>query len=186
MCAANATGTVLVVDADATSAATLRQLLAHEDVVVVQAPSGAEALLALDREPAQVVVTELKLPDTSGLELLTKIGERWPGLPVVVLAADASVSEAVSALKAGAADFLQKPLVRDELLFVLEKAFTSVNRRAEQPPPPPSTERARCTRRSSARRKAMRPSWSEARAEPARSSSPARSTTSRRGPGNPS
>ena len=142
MCAATATGTVLVVDPDVTSAATLRQLLVHEDVVVLKAPSGAEALLALDREPAQVVVTELKLPDMGGLELLSKIGERWPGLPVVVLAADASVSEAVSALKAGASDFVQKPLMRDELVFVLEKAFTSVNRRAEQPPPPPSTERA--------------------------------------------
>jgi two-component system response regulator AtoC len=59
-----------------------------------------------------------------------------------MLAADASVSEAVSALKAGASDFIQKPLVREELLFILDKTFTSVNRRAEQPPPPPSTERA--------------------------------------------
>jgi two-component system response regulator AtoC len=142
MQAASATGTVLVVDADAVTAATLRQLLAQQDVVVLGAESGAQALDRLDREPAHVVVSEVDLPDTDGLELLSKISERWPGLPVVMLARDASVTEAVSALKAGAADFLQKPLVREEILFVLEKAFTSVQMRAEQPPPPPSTERA--------------------------------------------
>ena len=135
-------GSVLVVDADNVTASALRQLLAQQDVLVLAAGTGSDALTRLDREPAHVVVSELKLPDMSGLELLARIGERWPGLPVVMLAADASVSEAVSALKAGAADFLQKPLVREEIVFVLDKAFTSVNMRAEQPPPPPSTERA--------------------------------------------
>jgi two-component system response regulator AtoC len=135
-------GSVLVVDADTVTASALRQLLAQQDVTVLAASSGADALTRLDREPAHVVVSELKLPDMSGLELLARLGERWPGLPVVMLAADASVAEAVSALKAGAADFLQKPLVREEIVFVLDKAFTAVAMRAEQPPPPPSTERA--------------------------------------------
>src|SRR5688572_23808394 len=116
MRASGAAGTVLVVDADSLSAATLRQLLAQQDVMVLEAKSGEDALIRLDREAAHVVVSELKLPDMNGLELLTRIGERWPGLPVVMLAADASVTDAVAALKAGAADFLQKPLVRDEIL----------------------------------------------------------------------
>ena len=137
-----AAGTVLIVDPDSSGPNALRRLLEQQDVILSTAESGADALTRLDREPAQVVVSELKLPDMSGLELLGKISERWPGLPVVMLAADASVADAVSALKAGAADFLQKPLVREELVFVLDKAFTSVNMRAEQPPPPPSTERA--------------------------------------------
>jgi two-component system, NtrC family, response regulator AtoC len=152
MRASGAAGTVLVVDADSLSAATLRQLLAQQDVMVLEAKSGEDALIRLDREAAHVVVSELKLPDMNGLELLTRIGERWPGLPVVMLAADASVTDAVAALKAGAADFLQKPLVRDEILYVLDKAFTAVQMRAEQPPPPPSTERAGIVGESAAMR----------------------------------
>jgi two-component system, NtrC family, response regulator AtoC len=152
MRASGAAGTVLVVDADSLSAASLRQLLAQQDVTVLEAKSGEDALVRLDREAAHVVVSELKLPDMNGIELLTRIGERWPGLPVVMLAADASVTDAVAALKAGAADFLQKPLVREEILYVLDKAFTAVQMRVEQPPPPPSTERAGIVGESAAMR----------------------------------
>jgi two-component system response regulator AtoC len=60
----------------------------------------------------------------------------------VILATTASIAEAVAAVKAGACDFLLRPVDRDELLFVINKALTVVQKRAEHPPPPSSHERA--------------------------------------------
>lgn len=133
---------VLVIDPEATSAAKLVEFLAPNGVAVLVCGTGTEALARLDREPAQVVVTELALPDMTGNELSTRIGERWPGLPVVLIAGDDSVPSAVAGMRTGAADFLQKPLNKEEVLFVLNKALMVVQRRAAQPPPPSSGERA--------------------------------------------
>ncbi len=132
---------VLVVEPNAATGAELCQLLLAGGLRSSLCGSGAEALARLEREPANVVVTELTLPDMTGLELLAALERAWPGLPVVMLASNASVAEAVGAVRAGASDFLQKPLEREEILFVLNKALTAVGRQAEQPPPPSSHER---------------------------------------------
>jgi two-component system, NtrC family, response regulator AtoC len=133
---------VLVVDPNATRAAELCELLVQNGLRASQCGAAAEAVARLEREPAGMVVCELALPDTNGLELIAMLEQSWPGLPVVILAANASVGQAVAALKAGASDFLQRPVDRDELLFVVNKALTIVELRAEQPPPPSSHERA--------------------------------------------
>jgi len=134
--------TIVVADPDLESGRKLRAFLLGKGLIVELCATGTEALAALDREPAHVVITEVTLPDTTGLALLEQIGERWPGLPVVMLAQDASVPQAVAALKAGAADFLQKPLEPEEIQYVVGKALTAVQRRVAQPPPPPSSARA--------------------------------------------
>ncbi|HWA72191.1 MAG TPA: sigma-54 dependent transcriptional regulator [Polyangiaceae bacterium] len=133
---------VLVVDPDPSGAKELALLLAQQGMSVAVCGAGAEALAQLDRAAAQVILCELVLPDMSGIDLLVRVSERWPGLPVVLIAADASVPHAVSALKHGAADFIQKPLDPEEIRYVLTKALTAVERRADLPPPPPSSERA--------------------------------------------
>jgi len=135
-------GLVLVVDANAASGAQSCQMLTQGGLRATHCATAAEALARLERDSASVVVSELALPDRSGLELLTAIEHSWPGLPVILLASNASVADAVAAVKAGASDFLQKPLDREELLFVVNKALTAVAMRAEQPPPPSSHERA--------------------------------------------
>lgn len=128
-------------------------MLRDRDLTVVCCSTGAEALAVLDREPADVVISDVTLPDMTGLALLETVGNRWPGLPVVMLAADASVPQAVAALKAGAADFAQKPLKPEELGYVIDKALTVVRRGAEQPPPPPPSARVGLIGTSSAMRK---------------------------------
>jgi two-component system response regulator AtoC len=133
---------VLVVDPNATRAAELCELLVQNGLRATHCGEAAEAVARLEREPASVVISELVLPDTDGLELITMLEQSWPGLPVVMLAANASVAQAVAAVKAGASDFLQRPVDRDELLFVVNKALTIVELRAEHPPPPSSHERA--------------------------------------------
>jgi two-component system response regulator AtoC len=129
-----------VVDSDVASSALLGRLLGESGIVVWTCSSAEEALARLEKEPVEVVVSDLALPDMSGLAFIGAVEQQWPGLPVVVLAANASVPEAVSALKAGAADFLQKPFDREELVYVLHKALTLVEMRAEHPPPPSSAE----------------------------------------------
>jgi two-component system, NtrC family, response regulator AtoC len=130
------------VDPNATRAAELCELLVQNGLRATHCGEAAEAVARLEREPASVVISELVLPDTDGLELITMLEQSWPGLPVVMLAANASVAQAVAAVKAGASDFLQRPVDRDELLFVVNKALTIVELRAEHPPPPSSHERA--------------------------------------------
>jgi two-component system response regulator AtoC len=133
---------VLVVNPDPTSSAELCRHLEYGGLRTARCSSAAEALAQLERQPASVVVSELALPDGTGLELLSMMERSWPGLPVVMMAANASVADAVAAVKAGASDFLQRPVDRDELLFVINKALKIVEMRAEQPPPPSSHERA--------------------------------------------
>jgi two-component system, NtrC family, response regulator AtoC len=137
----NKAGAVLLIDADDVSAAELSGVLVEHGARVSRCSTGAEALERLEREPADVVVSELSLPDSTGLELLASIERLWPGLPVVMVGANASVSDAMTALRKGASDFLQKPLNRDEIVFVLNKALTMAGIRAVQPPPPSSHER---------------------------------------------
>lgn len=72
---------------------------------------------------------------------LTKALERWPGISVVMLAQDASVPDALLALRTGAADFLQRPYNEEEVRFVVEKSFTAVRLKAPRPPPPSSSDR---------------------------------------------
>src|SRR5882724_7348406 len=135
-------GTVLLVAPDAASAAHITQLLAKHDLTLSRATTGAQAIELLEKEPARVVLSELVLPDTMGIDLLKALERLWPGLPVVMMGANASLTDAMAALRGGASDFVQKPVDADELLFALNKALTVVERRAEQPPPPSSHERA--------------------------------------------
>jgi DNA-binding NtrC family response regulator len=127
--------TVLVVDSDVTSSTLLVRLLSENGISALTCSSAEAALSRLETDPVEVVVSDLALPDMSGLSFIGILERQWPGLPVVVLAANASVGEAVAALKRGAVDFLQKPFDREEIVYVLHKALTLVEARAEQPPP---------------------------------------------------
>jgi two-component system response regulator AtoC len=135
-------GTVLLVEPDLTTANQLSQLCAKHGLLVSRASTGAQAIEVLEKEPARVVLSELLLPDTTGIDLLKALERLWPGLPVVMMAANASAADAMAALRAGASDFVQKPVDAEEIMFALNKALTVVERRAEQPPPPSSHERA--------------------------------------------
>ena len=139
---ANKSGMVLVVDPSPESGGELCRLLEQGGLKAARTSTAADALARLERAPASVVITELALPDKTGLELLAMLEHSWPGLPVVMVASNASIAEAVAAVKAGASDFLQRPVDREELLFVVNKALTVVEMRGEQPPPPSSHERA--------------------------------------------
>jgi DNA-binding NtrC family response regulator len=87
---------------------------------------GAEKALALLREsPHDVLLTDVKMPGMGGMELLKEVRTHWPDVRVVVMTGHGSVADAVDAMKAGAADYLIKPIERDELLLLLDRALAT-------------------------------------------------------------
>ncbi len=114
---------LLVVDDEATQREMLSGILERAGYRVETAASGREALETMDRDAFDLLLTDQKMPGMDGLALLGRSQALRPELPVVLMTAFGSVSEAVSAMKQGAADYLTKPFEREELLLVLEKAL---------------------------------------------------------------
>lgn len=86
---------------------------------VLCCPNGAEALATLDRSPADLVVVDLRMPDTNGLDLVRAVRERAPSAEVVLISGYATLDTAVAAAKLGARDCLAKPLDLKRLAAIL-------------------------------------------------------------------
>lgn len=112
---------VLVVDDEPDLRRGLSLLLAPRGFSVTEAGSGAEALEALARGPADVVVTDLQMPGVSGMELLAEVKRRWPATVVVVLTGFGTIQSAVWCLQHGASHFLTKPFDNDEVVTLLTR-----------------------------------------------------------------
>jgi two-component system, NtrC family, response regulator AtoC len=116
--------TILIVDDDAGFRALMETILQGEGYETESAASAAEALAAGGRRSFHLVVTDLKLPDGSGLDVLRYWKQEMPEIPVVVITGFGTVASAVEAMKLGAADYLGKPLSSpDELRVVVRKAL---------------------------------------------------------------
>src|SRR5262245_57691630 len=126
--------TVLLVDDDPAVSKVLSALLDQEGIQTAEVRSGGEALEWLERRPADVVLTDLRMPGIDGMQLLGRINSRWPEIPVIVLTAHGTVPLAVEAMKRGATEFLQKPFERDEVVFVVKRALASASALAERAP----------------------------------------------------
>ena len=113
---------VLVVDDDAGVRYTLREILESSGLEVDVASDGVEALERLQVQPAQLVVTDLRMPRMDGMELLHKLVAQNPAPRVVVITAHGSERQAVDAIKAGAHDYFRKPFEADELVAVIRRA----------------------------------------------------------------
>jgi two-component system response regulator HydG len=113
---------VLVVDDEASARSGLEKLLRQAGYRVNTAKDGNEALALAAEEPPEVVVTDLKMPEMDGMTLLAKLRESDRDLPVIVATAFGDVSSAVAAMRAGASDYLTKPIDFDALLMAIERA----------------------------------------------------------------
>ncbi len=101
--------TVLVVDDEKNYLVVIEDLLLDEGYEVVTASSASEALAMLQDTPVDCVLSDIKMPGMSGIELLDRINALDPDLPVILMTAFAEVDQAVSAMKKGALDHIQKP-----------------------------------------------------------------------------
>jgi DNA-binding NtrC family response regulator len=115
--------TILVVDDNEAHRELMRAALAGADFAVVTAAGGAEALETVRAKPVSLVLTDQQMPQMSGLELLRTLRELRPRLPVVMVTGYGTVESAVDAMKAGAADFIQKPFSPEELLLVVQRVL---------------------------------------------------------------
>ncbi|WP_208726628.1 sigma-54-dependent transcriptional regulator [Corallococcus terminator] len=125
-------GHVLLVDDDPALLKVLGALLTQAGLTPHPASNARDALALLARRPIDVVLSDVRMPGMSGLELLAEVGRGWPDVPVLLMTAHGTVPLAVEAMKAGAADFVLKPFDREELLFSLHKALL----RAQKEPEP--------------------------------------------------
>ncbi|MCA9711102.1 MAG: response regulator, partial [Myxococcales bacterium] len=112
---------ILVVDDEASARSALSELLRDEGYAVHTAGDGFKALGQLEEWAPDLMLTDVQMPGMSGIELMEKARERVPGVGVVVMTAFGSVENAVTAMQAGADDYLTKPVHFPELLLVVER-----------------------------------------------------------------
>jgi DNA-binding NtrC family response regulator len=115
--------TILVVDDDENLRWVTQTQLEDAGYLVSTVPSGEAALIALNKQRPSLVLTDLKMPGISGLELLQQIRSQEPDLPVVMMTAFGTIQSAVQAVKAGAYDYLTKPIDQEDLLLVVNRAL---------------------------------------------------------------
>jgi len=118
---------ILIVDDEINMRLVLTAMLKKEGYEVASASDGQEALQILKSGRIAAVVTDLKMPNIDGMELLNHITSQHPAIPVIMITAHGTVATAVEALKKGALDYITKPFELDELKNVISKAIKTRN-----------------------------------------------------------
>jgi DNA-binding NtrC family response regulator len=116
-------GRILFIDDDPAGREVALFNLRKAGYSVTSASDGQGGLDAFAAEPFDLVITDLKMPGISGMEVLRAVRARAPEIPVLVITAFGNIETAVSAMKEGAYDFIGKPFHRDHLLLSVEKAL---------------------------------------------------------------
>jgi len=124
-------GRILVVDDEANARIALAELLREEGYDVETAADAFKALGKLDEFDPHLILTDLKMPGMDGIELMKRLSSDDRDVAVVVMTAFGAVDTAVAAMRAGALDYLTKPLNFDELLIVTQRALERRTLRAE-------------------------------------------------------
>src|SRR5258705_5785036 len=113
---------ILVVDDEKHILMVLREALMHFGYRFTCAGSGAESLAAVGSELFDAAITDIRMPDMSGLDLLREIKRQDESIEVIVMTGYPTITSAVEALKEGAYDYLSKPLILDELRHLMARA----------------------------------------------------------------
>ncbi len=114
---------LLVVDDEQSVRDSLERVLEKEGFQVYTADSGRRAKEILQREPIALVLTDLRMPEVSGLDLLRQVKKQYPDTEVILITGHGTIEKAVEAMKEGAYDFITKPFKRAEILRAVNKAL---------------------------------------------------------------
>lgn len=126
---------VLIIDDDPTFCLMLKSFLSKKDFATETAFSGAEAINQVKNNNFDIVLSDFRLPDTDGLELLENIREIKPGTPVIIMTSYADIRIAVKAMKIGAYEYVTKPVNPDEILLTIKNALNRDKDIMVVPPP---------------------------------------------------
>ena len=119
--------TVLIVDDEESLRQSLEKVLKNAGYLTIVAISGNEALELLGRQPIDLVLSDLKMPNGDGLELLKSIKKKFPDIEVILLTGYGTIETAVEAMKEGAYDFITKPPKKAVILSTVERASERQN-----------------------------------------------------------
>jgi two-component system, NtrC family, response regulator HydG len=114
---------VLIVDDDPTFCLMLKAFLENNGFFVKEVFSAGSGIKALNQDTFDLVLSDFRLPDKDGIQLLLEIRKQWPGLPVILMTRYAEIRTAVNAIKLGAFEYVPKPVNPDELLLTIRKAI---------------------------------------------------------------
>jgi DNA-binding NtrC family response regulator len=113
---------ILVVDDESAQRGAIAGYLRKQGFAVEESADGASAIARVRAQHVDLVLTDFRMPDMSGQEVLRAVREINPDIPVVVITAYGSVESAVEIMKSGAFDYVQKPVELEELLLIIERA----------------------------------------------------------------
>ena len=122
---------ILVVDDDLSHLKTLKTIIASWGYKTTEADDGTGAVQRVKERPYDLIIMDIRMAVLSGIEALKEIKEYNPAIPVLIMTAYSSVDSAVEALKAGAYDYLTKPLDFDVLKLTLERALEHTSLKVE-------------------------------------------------------
>ena len=120
---------ILVVDDSIATLEVLQRNLTAQGYAIYTAPGVTEAIEILDSTELDLVITDLKMPRVSGLDLVRHVRENYKNIEVIIITGYATVQGAVDAVKIGAEDYLPKPFTDDELYTAVSKALNKLARR---------------------------------------------------------
>jgi two-component system, NtrC family, response regulator len=115
--------TILVVDDETNYLTVMETLLGEAGYEVITSPSALEALKIASSADLDLVLTDMKMPKMSGIELLDELHRLYHDLPVIIMTAFGTVEKAVMAMKKGAFDYILKPFKNEEILVTIAKAL---------------------------------------------------------------
>ena len=128
---------ILVADDDPVARDLLVEVLQREGYRTVAASGGAESIALARSTPLQLALIDLRMPEVDGLQVLKELKRIQPGLPVIIVTAFADMETAVSAIRAGAYDYLSKPFSMDEIRETVRRTLkASQTHRAGKAPAP--------------------------------------------------
>jgi len=114
---------ILLIDDDDSLRRVMEFSLTEAGHTVQTAASGEDGLRLFEKGNFDAVITDITMPGMSGMEVLAKVRQRVPTIPVIIITAYGTIESAVEAMKQGAFDYITKPFNRDELRLTLEKAI---------------------------------------------------------------
>lgn len=128
---------ILIVEDDITYGMMLKTWLGKKGFQVTSASSIARAQKQIESEPVNLILSDLRLPDKDGIDLLKWLGEREMPIPLIIMTGYADIQSAVQAMKSGARDYIAKPVNPDELLKKIGEVLNASSNAPKQMTHPP-------------------------------------------------